>query len=208
MTIQINTIFNLIKYNIQNFYIKNGSKLKWIKTEMDLLKYVRNVPDFPIKGIQFKDITTLAKNHAPFKESCDKIIDQFKDKGVKKIAAIEARGYVWGGVIAYQLGAGFVLIRKPGKLPAETFSETYELEYGTDTLEMHKDAIEKGDNVLIFDDLLATGGTAKAACKLVEKAGGVVIGVAFVIELTGSLHGRDKLDGYNVLSLIEIPVEE
>ncbi len=175
---------------------------------MDLLKYIRNVPDFPIKGIQFKDITTLAKNHAPFKESCDKIIDQFKDKGVTKIAAIEARGYVWGGVIAYQLGAGFVLIRKPGKLPAETLSETYELEYGTDTIEMHKDAIEKGENVLIFDDLLATGGTAKAACKLVEKAEGVVVGVAFVIELTGSLHGRDKLEGYNVLSLIEIPVEE
>jgi adenine phosphoribosyltransferase len=175
---------------------------------MDLLKYIRNVPDFPIKGIQFKDITTLAKNHAPFKESCDKIIDQFKDKGVTKIAAIEARGYVWGGVIAYQLGAGFVLIRKPGKLPAEILSETYELEYGTDTIEMHKDAIEKGENVLIFDDLLATGGTAKAACKLVEKAEGVVVGVAFVIELTGSLHGRDKLEGYNVLSLIEIPVKE
>jgi len=175
---------------------------------MDLLKYIRNVPDFPIKGIQFKDITTLAKIHAPFKESCDKIIDQFKDKGVTKIAAIEARGYVWGGVIAYQLGAGFVLIRKPGKLPAEILSETYELEYGTDTIEMHKDAIEKGENVLIFDDLLATGGTAKAACKLVEKAEGVVVGVAFVIELTGSLHGRDKLEGYNVLSLIEIPVEE
>ena len=175
---------------------------------MDLLKYIRNVPDFPIKGIQFKDITTLAKTYAPFKESCDKIIDQFKDKGVTKIAAIEARGYVWGGVIAYQLGAGFVLIRKPGKLPAEILSETYELEYGTDTIEMHKDAIEKGENVLIFDDLLATGGTAKAACKLVEKAEGVVVGVAFVIELTGSLHGRDKLEGYNVLSLIEIPVEE
>jgi adenine phosphoribosyltransferase len=175
---------------------------------MDLLKYIRNVPDFPIKGIQFKDITTLAKIHASFKESCDKIINQFKDKGIKKIAAIEARGYVWGGVIAYQLGAGFVLIRKPGKLPAETLSETYELEYGTDTIEMHKDAIEKGEKVLIFDDLLATGGTAKAACKLVEKAGGVVVGVAFVIELTGSLHGRDKLDGYNILSLVEIPVEE
>ncbi|MCK4287519.1 MAG: adenine phosphoribosyltransferase, partial [Candidatus Lokiarchaeota archaeon] len=104
--------------------------------------------------------------------------------------------------------AGFVLIRKPGKLPAETLCESYDLEYGTDTIEMHKDAIEKGENVLIFDDLLATGGTAKAACKLVEKAGGIVVGVAFVIELTGSLHGRDKLDGYNVLSLIEIPVEE
>ncbi|MFW9825853.1 MAG: adenine phosphoribosyltransferase [Candidatus Thorarchaeota archaeon] len=175
---------------------------------MDLLKYIRNVPDFPIQGIQFKDITTLAKIHAPFKDSCDRIINHFKDMGITKVTAIEARGYIWGGVIAYQLGAGFVLIRKPGKLPAETLSETYELEYGTDTIEMHKDAIEKGEKVLVFDDLLATGGTAKAACNLVEKAGGEVVGVAFVIELTGSLHGRDKLEGYNVLSLIEIPVEE
>ena len=176
--------------------------------DLDLSKYIRSIKNFPIEGIQFKDITTLAKHHAPFKQSCDKIIDEFKDKGVKKVTAIEARGYVWGGVIAYQLGTGFVLIRKPGKLPAETLSETYELEYGTDTIEMHKDAIEKGDNVLVFDDLLATGGTAKAACKLVEKAGGVVVGVAFVIELTGSLHGRNKLEGYNVFTLIKIPVEE
>lgn len=175
---------------------------------MDLLKYIRNVPDFPIKGIQFKDITTLAKIHEPFKESCDQISNQFKDKGITKVTAIEARGYIWGGVIAYQLGAGFILIRKPGKLPAETISETYELEYGTDTIEMHRDAIEKGDKVLVFDDLLATGGTAKAACKLVEKAGGTVMGVAFVIELTGSLQGRKKLNSYNVVSLIEIPVEE
>ena len=175
---------------------------------MNLLKYIRNVPNFPIKGIQFKDITTLAKIHAPFKESCDRIINQYKDKGITKVTAIEARGYIWGGVIAYKLGAGFVLIRKPGKLPAEKLSETYELEYGTDTIEMHKDAIEKGEKVLVFDDLLATGGTAKAACSLVEKAGGVVGGVAFIIELTGSLHGRNKLEGYNVFSLIEIPVEE
>ena len=175
---------------------------------MDLLKYIRNVPDFPIKGIQFKDITTLAKIHAPFKESCDLIINHFDNKGITKVTAIEARGYIWGGVIAYQLGAGFVLIRKPGKLPAETISETYELEYGTDTIEMHRDAIEEGEKVLVFDDLLATGGTAKAACNLVEKAGGVVIGVAFIIELTGSLHGRDNLKDYNLISLIEIPVEE
>jgi len=175
---------------------------------LDLNRYIRTIKNFPKKNIQFKDITTLAKIHAPFKESCDRIINHFKESRITKVAAIEARGYVWGGVIAYQLGAGFVLIRKPGKLPAETLSETYELEYGTDTIEMHKDAIEKGENVLIFDDLLATAGTAKAACKLVEKAGGVVVGVAFVIELTGSLHGRDKLDGYNILSLIEIPVEE
>jgi adenine phosphoribosyltransferase len=175
---------------------------------MNLLKYIRNVPDFPIEGIQFKDITTLAKIHAPFKESCDQIINKFQNKGITKVTAIEARGYIWGGVIAYKLGAGFILIRKPGKLPAETLSETYELEYGTDTIEMHSDAIEKGDKVLVFDDLLATGGTAQAACKLVEKAGGVVAGVAFVIELTGSLHGREKLSNYNVISLIEIPVEE
>jgi len=175
---------------------------------MNLEDYIRNIPNFPVEGIQFKDITTLAKVHAAFKESCDRIIEHFKDQGVTKVVAIEARGYVWGGVIAYQLGAGFVLVRKPGKLPYKTLSETYELEYGTDTIEMHIDAIEEGDIVLVFDDLLATGGTAKATCKLVEKAGGKVVGVAFIIELTGSLHGRDKLEGYNVISLVEIPVEE
>jgi adenine phosphoribosyltransferase len=175
---------------------------------MNLEDYIRNVPNWPKSGIQFKDITTLCKVHAPFKESCNRIIEYFKNKGITKIAAIEARGYVWGGVLAYQLGAGFVLMRKPGKLPAETLSETYDLEYGTDTIQMHKDAIEKGEKVLIFDDLLATGGTAKAACNLVEKAGGKVIGVAFVIELTGSLHGRDKLKGYDIISLMKIPVEE
>lgn len=175
---------------------------------MNLEKYIRNVPDFPVKGIQFKDITTLAKEHAPFKESCDRIINHFKDKGITKVVAIEARGYVWGGVIAYQLGAGFVLIRKPGKLPADIISEEYELEYGTDKIEMHKGAIEKDEKVLIFDDLLATGGTAKAACNLIEKAGGIVAGIAFVVELTGSLHGRDKIKGYKIYSLLDIPVEE
>lgn len=176
--------------------------------ENKLLNYIRNVPDWPKPGIQFKDITTLCKVHAPFKESCDRIINHYRDKGITKVAAIEARGYVWGGVLAYQLGAGFVLIRKPGKLPYKTLNETYELEYGTDSIEMHIDAIEKGDKVLVFDDLLATGGTAKAACNLIEKAGGMVIGIAFVIELTGSLHGKDKLKNYDVMSLVEIPVEE
>lgn len=175
---------------------------------MNLEDFIRNVPDWPKPGIQFKDITTLCKVHAPFKESCDKVIKHFRKKGINKVAAIEARGYVWGGVLAYQLGAGFILMRKPGKLPAQIISETYELEYGTDSIEMHTDAVEKGDKVLIFDDLLATGGTAKAACNLVEKAGGTVVGIAFVIELTGSLHGRDKLEGYDILSLMEIPVEE
>lgn len=175
---------------------------------MDLEQYIRNVPDWPKPGIQFKDVTTLCKAYAPFKESCDRIINHYKDKGIDKVAAIEARGYVWGGVIAYQLDAGFVLIRKPGKLPYKTLSETYELEYGTDTIEMHIDAIEKGEKVLLFDDLLATGGTAKAACSLIEKTGGTVVGIAFVIELTGSLHGRDEIQGYDIFSLMEIPVEE
>jgi adenine phosphoribosyltransferase len=160
---------------------------------MNLEDYIRNVPDFPVEGIQFKDVTTLAKLHSAFKESCDRIINHYKDKGITKVAAIEARGYVWGGVIAYQY---------------KTLKETYDLEYGTDTIEMHIDAIEEGDKVLVFDDLLATGGTAKAACNLIEKAGGKVIGIAFIIELTGSLHGRDKLEGYDILSLIDIPVEE
>jgi adenine phosphoribosyltransferase len=175
---------------------------------LNLEDYIRNVPDFPVEGIQFKDVTTLCKVHASFKESCDRLVNHFKDKGIKKVCAVEARGYVWGGVLAYKLGAGFVLIRKPGKLPAEIFSETYELEYGTDTIEMHKDAIENGEEVLLFDDLLATGGTAKASCNLIEKAGGSVAGIAFVIELTGSLHGRDKLEGYDIISLVKIPVEE
>lgn len=175
---------------------------------MNLEDYIRNVENFPVEGIQFKDVTTLCKVHASFKESCDRLINHFKDKGIKKVCAVEARGYVWGGVLAYKLDAGFILIRKPGKLPAETISETYELEYGTDTIEMHKDAIEEGEKVLLFDDLLATGGTAKAACNLIEKAGGSVAGIAFVIELTGSLHGRDKLEGYDIISLIKIAVEE
>jgi len=175
---------------------------------MNLEDYIRNVPNFPIEGIQFKDVTTLCKAHAPFKESCDRLVSYFKDKGITKVCAVEARGYIWGGVLAYQLDAGFVLIRKPGKLPAEKFSESYELEYGTNTIEMHTDAIEKNDKVLLFDDLLATGGTTKAAINLIEKAGGIIEGIAFVIELTGSLHGRDKLEGYNIISLIEIPVEE
>jgi adenine phosphoribosyltransferase len=175
---------------------------------MKLEDYIRNVPNFPIDGIQFKDVTTLCKAHGPFKESCDRLVNYFRDKGITKVCAVEARGYIWGGVLAYQLGAGFVLIRKPGKLPAEKFSESYELEYGTNTIEMHVDAIEKNDKVLLFDDLLATGGTTKAAINLIEKAGGIIEGIAFVIELTGSLHGRDKLEGYNIITLIEIPVEE
>ncbi len=173
-----------------------------------LIDFIRNVPDWPVDGVQFKDITTLCVNSIPFKESIDKIVEHYKDKGIDKVAAIEARGYVFGGAIAYLLDAGFILIRKEGKLPWKCYQEEYELEYGTDIIEMHQDAINKGEKVLLFDDLLATGGTAKAAIRLVEKAGGIVEGFAFVIELTGSLHGRDKLEGYDILALVQIPVEE
>ncbi|TXT67488.1 MAG: Adenine phosphoribosyltransferase [Promethearchaeota archaeon] len=173
-----------------------------------LIDFIRNVPDWPVEGIQFKDITTLCVNSIPFKESINQIVKHYKKKKIDKVAAIEARGYVFGGAIAYLLDAGFVLIRKKGKLPWKCHQEEYELEYGTDIIEMHQDAIDEGENVLLFDDLLATGGTAKAAAKLVEKAGGIVAGIAFVIELTGSLHGRDLLKGYDILSLVEIPVEE
>lgn len=175
---------------------------------MDLIKSIRNVPNWPKEGIQFKDITTLCKDPVAFKFSIDKMVAMFKDRGITKVCGIESRGFVFGPVLAYLLNAGFVLIRKPGKLPAETISETYELEYGTDSIEMHVDAIDEGEKVLIIDDLLATGGTAEAAVKLVEKAGGEVVAIAFVIELTGSLHGRDKLKEREVVALVEIPVEE
>ncbi|TFF90082.1 MAG: adenine phosphoribosyltransferase [Promethearchaeota archaeon] len=175
---------------------------------MDLLKYIRTVDGWPKEGISFKDITTLCQEPAPFKESIDRIVNHYKDKGITKVAAIEARGYVFGGAIAYLLNAGFILIRKMGKLPWNCIQEVYELEYGTDTIEMHEDAIKEGEKVLLFDDLLATGGTAKAAANIIEKAKGIVAGIAFVIELTGSLHGRDQLKDYDVMSLVEIPVEE
>lgn len=176
--------------------------------EEKILKKIRNVPNFPQRGIQFKDISTLVKDVDGLKDSVNFLYEKYRDKGITKVTAIEARGYIFGGALAIKMGAGFVMMRKPGKLPYKTLSETYELEYGTDSIEMHVDGIEKGDKVLIFDDLLATGGTAKAACNLVERAGGKVAGVGFVIELTGSLHGRDKLVGYDVFSLVKIPVEE
>jgi adenine phosphoribosyltransferase len=168
---------------------------------MELASLIRDVPDFPIAGILFKDITTLLKNEDAFREVTDRMSDHYADSNLDRVVAIEARGYIFGAPLAYKLGAGFVPIRKPGKLPAKTISESYELEYGTNTLEMHEDAIEPGQRVLVIDDLLATGGSARAAINLVERLGGTVVGVAFMIELD-FLHGRDKLEGYDVLSLI------
>jgi len=168
---------------------------------MDIRDTIRNVPDFPIKGIQFKDITTLMKDGEAFRQAVDQMYEMFKDQQIDKIAAIESRGFIFGSALAYKLGIGHVPIRKPGKLPAETIFEEYSLEYGTDKMEIHVDAIEKGEKVLLVDDLLATGGTAAASCNLVEKLGGKVIGLAFLIELD-FLKGREKLKNYNIKSLI------
>ena len=169
---------------------------------MDLASTIRSVPDFPVEGILFYDITTLLKNPTALKESVDRLVDPYRKAGVDVVVGIESRGFIFGVPLAYQLGVGFVPVRKPGKLPAETTAESYELEYGTNTVEIHVDAIEKGQKVLVVDDLLATGGTAQATCKLVENLGGQIVGVAFVIELN-FLNGREKLKGYDILSLIQ-----
>lgn len=168
---------------------------------MELASLIRDVPDFPVEGILFKDITTLVERADAFREVIDWMVDQYADRDIDKVVAIEARGYIFGAPLAYKLEAGFVPVRKPGKLPADTISESYELEYGTNTLEMHEDAIEPGQRVLVVDDLLATGGSARATVNLIERLGGQVIGIAFMIELD-FLHGRDKLEGYEVVSLI------
>ena len=168
---------------------------------MDLASTIRSVPDFPIEGILFYDITTLLKNPAAMKESVDRFTDHYRDKAIDLVVGIESRGFIFGMPLAYQLGVGFVPVRKPGKLPAETITESYALEYGSNTLEIHIDAIEKGQKILIIDDLLATGGTARATVNLVEKLGGSVAGLAFAVELN-FLKGREKLEGYDILSLI------
>jgi len=168
----------------------------------DLKRYIRNIPDFPKAGILFRDITTLLKNKTASKKAVDNLCRQYRKKKIDAVVAVEARGFILGGIAAYKLGAGFVPVRKKGKLPARTNSVTYNLEYGTDTLQMHRDAIKPKDKVLIIDDLLATGGTVKAVTDLVKKSKGKIVGIAFLIELTG-LNGRDKLKGYPVYSLIK-----
>lgn len=170
----------------------------------NLAGYIRNIPDFPVKGIQFKDITTLLKNGELFSEAIDYLYDPFREREIDKVVAIEARGLILGAALAYKLNVGFIPIRKPGKLPAEVVREEYELEYGKDTIEIHRDAIEAGEKILIVDDLLATGGTAAACCRLVEKLGGEIVGLSFLIELT-ELNGRKNLGNYKVHTLIEFP---
>ena len=155
---------------------------------------IRDVVDFPKKGIIFRDITTALKDGETLKVMIDYLCEQFKDEKIDYIAGIESRGFIFGMPMAYKLNAGFVPIRKPNKLPAETYAQEYELEYGTDKIEVHKDAFPEGANVLVVDDLLATGGTAEAACKLVKKTGANLVGMAFLIELC-DLNGREKLDG-------------
>ncbi len=168
----------------------------------DLKSYIRDVPDFPKKGIIFKDITTLLKSGEAFKEVIDTFADRYKATELKAIVSVEARGFIIGSALSYRLGKGIIPVRKKGKLPYKTDSITYDLEYGTDTLEMHKDAIKPKDRVLIIDDVLATGGTISAVAQLVEKQGGEIAEIAFLIEL-GFLNGRDKLKKYNVFSLIK-----
>lgn len=165
---------------------------------------IRNVPNFPIEGIQFKDITTALANPECLKYMKDEIVNLYKDKGITKVVGIESRGFILGGAVAAELGAGFVLVRKPGKLPAETIEVSYQKEYGVDRIQMHKDALSEDDVVLLHDDLLATGGSMAGALELVKKFGVKKVYVNFVIELDG-LEGRNAMPGVEVTSLVHYP---
>jgi adenine phosphoribosyltransferase len=169
---------------------------------IDLASRIRDVPDFPQKGILFKDITTLLKDGAAFKDAIDQMTGRVKDWDVDLVVGMESRGFIFAAPIAYQLGVGFAPVRKLGKLPGPVISTEYDLEYGTNTLELHADAVSPGQRILIIDDLLATGGTVSATIELVERLEGVVSAVGFLVELT-ALKGRARLDGYNVVSIIE-----
>jgi adenine phosphoribosyltransferase len=168
---------------------------------VELSQFIRAIPDWPKKGILFRDITPLLADPKAFVESIDALADPFTGAGIQYVAAVEARGFIFGSAVAEKLGAGFVPIRKEGKLPFKTTSITYDLEYGTDTLQVHTDAVEQGAKVLMVDDLLATGGTMEAAARLIEKIGGRVVAVVFLIELA-ELNGRAKLQKYKIESLI------
>jgi adenine phosphoribosyltransferase len=171
-----------------------------------LRSYIRSVPDFPKKGIVFRDITPLLKDPEAFCRATTMFIDRYAGRGIQKVVSIESRGFILGSVIAHELQAGFVPVRKPGKLPWKTIGQEYTLEYGSDSIEIHQDAISPGDVVLIHDDLLATGGTAIATCRLVERLGGRIAELSFLIEL-GFLNGRQKLAGYDVFSVLRYETE-
>ncbi len=173
---------------------------------MDLARSIRNVPDFPKKGIVFRDITTLLLDPAAFRQAIDTLFAFLGERRIDKIACIESRGFVLGAPLALRSGSGLILLRKPGKLPAETVRESYALEYGTDALEMHRDAVAGGDRVAIVDDLLATGGTAAAAARLVESAGGEVVSLLFLVELA-FLRGREALAGRDVHAAVRYESE-
>lgn len=168
---------------------------------MDFKSFIRDVPNFPKEGVIFKDITLLLQNPEMLKQTAEALAQLLSDQKIDKVVGMESRGFIFGPILASKLNAGFVPIRKPGKLPSTTLSETYDLEYGTDTLEIHTDSITKGDRVLIHDDVLATGGTASAACKLVEKLGGTIVQCNFLIELS-FLEGVSKIADYQVKSLL------
>jgi adenine phosphoribosyltransferase len=168
-----------------------------------LADHLRDVPDFPKPGIVFKDLTPLLADVGAFRFAVDALSERVAERSVEKVVGVEARGFIFASAVAYRLGSGLVPVRKPGKLPWRTATETYELEYGTDSLEIHEDAISAGDDVYVIDDVLATGGTAAATCRLVERLGGRVAGVGFVVEL-GFLSGRAKLPDYDVVSLITV----
>jgi adenine phosphoribosyltransferase len=172
---------------------------------MDLKEKIRVIEDFPIKGISFKDITTMLQDKEAFKFAIDSMAEYFRDKGIDLVIGPEARGFILGAPLAYAIGAGFVPVRKKGKLPFDTMSMSYDLEYGSDDLEIHADAVKKGQKVVIVDDLLATGGTIESVIKLIEAAGGEIAGLGFLIELT-ELKGRDRISGYEVVSLLKYDV--
>lgn len=208
-------VFNENVGKVTNLLVNTIPKIKEVSDEccceecnreMDLKRVIRTVPNWPKPGVMFRDITTLLENPPAFDYCIQKFVEKYHDQNIAKIVGIESRGFIFGAALARELGLPFVLARKKGKLPSETVSHEYQLEYGTDTIEIHKDAISLGENVLIIDDLLATGGTLSAACQLVEKLGAVVSGCAVVIDLP-DLKGRDKLIGYDIFSLVEFAGE-
>jgi len=168
--------------------------------EMDLKETIRTIPHWPIEGVMFRDITTLLQDPGTFRRACDLFYERYKDTAIDKVVGIDARGFIFGAVVAYKLNAGFIPIRKKGKLPYKTVSESYSLEYGTNVIEIHEDAIQKGDRVLIVDDLIATGGTIAAATRLVEKLGGIIVECAFLVGLP-DLKGWELIKNYKTFTL-------